>query len=45
MKHNNICIISIPGEEESLFLQIGIKNLFDEIMTENFLNLVKEKDT
>ena len=38
MKHNNICIMGIPGEES----EQGIKNLFEEIMTENFLNLVKE---
>ena len=42
MKHNNICIIraSEGGESEQ-----GIKNLFEEIMTENFLNLVKKKNT
>ena len=42
MKCYNICIIGIPGGEES---KQGIEKLFEEIMTENFLNLVKEKDT
>ena len=41
MKHNNIHIMEIPQGEES---EQGIKNLSEEIMTENFLNLVKEKD-
>ena len=41
MKCNNICIMGIPGEE----CVQGIENLFEEIMTENFLNLVKEKVT
>ena len=42
MKHNNIHIIRVPekGEREQ-----GIENLFEEIMTENFLYLMKEKDT
>ena len=31
----------IPGEES----EQGIENLFEEIMTKNFPNLVKEKDT
>ena len=42
MKHNNICIIGVPEGEES---EQGIENLFEKIMTENFPNLVKEKDT
>ena len=42
MKHNNIHIIGIPEGEER---EQGIQNLFEEIMTENFPNLVKEKDT
>ena len=33
--------MGIPGEE----CVQGIENLFEEIMTENFLNLVKEKVT
>ena len=41
MKHNNIYIVGIPQGEES---EQGIKNLFEEIMAENFLNLVKEID-
>ena len=40
MKHNNICIIGIPeGEEE----EQGIENLFEKVMMENFLNLMREK--
>ena len=42
MKHNNIHIMEIPQGEES---EQGIKNPFEEIMTENFPNVVKEKDT
>ena len=42
MKYNNICIIGVPeGEERGQ----TVKNLFEEIMTKNFLILVKEKDT
>ena len=41
MKQNNISIMGIPEEKS----EQGIKNLFEEIMTENFPNLVKEKDT
>ena len=41
MKQNNICIIGIPEGEES---EQGIENIFEEIMTENSPNLVKEKD-
>ena len=42
MKCNNICIIGVPEGEER---EQGIKDLSEEIMTENFCNLVKEKDT
>ena len=42
MKHNNICILGIPEGKES---EQGIKNLFEEIMTEIFPDLVREKDT
>ena len=42
MKHNNIHIMGIPEGKES---KQEIKNLFEEIMSKNFLNLVKEKDT
>ena len=40
MKHNNICIMGMPEGEES---KQGIENIFVEIMTGNFPNLVKEK--
>ena len=40
-KHNSICIIKVPEEEE----RANIENLFEKIMTENFPNLVKKKDT
>ena len=40
MKCNNICIIGIPeGEEE----EQGIENMFEEVMMENFPNLMREK--
>ena len=42
MKNNNISIMGIPEGEER---EQGIKNLFEEIMTEIFPKLVKEKDT
>ena len=42
MKHNNICIIEVPEEDER---DQGIESLFEQIMTEHFLNLVKENDT
>ena len=42
MKHNNIYIMGTPEGEES---EQGIKSLVEEIMTKNFLNMVKEKDT
>ena len=36
-----MCIIGVREKER----EQGIKNLFEEIVTENFLNLVKERDT
>ena len=42
IKHTNIHIMGIAGGEES---EQRIENLFAEIMTKNFPNLVKEKDT
>ena len=42
MKRNNIHIIQIPEGEER---EQRIENLFEEIMTENFPNLMKEKVT
>ena len=42
MKHNNSHIMGITEGEES---EQRIKNLFEEIMTKNFPNLVKGKDT
>ena len=42
MRSINILIMGIPEGEER---QQGIENLCEEIMTENFPNLVKEKDT
>ena len=40
IKHNNILIIGIPqGEKE----EHVIENLFEKVMTENVLNLMKEK--
>ena len=42
MKHNNIWVIGVPEGEER---EQGIKNLSEEIITENFPNLVEEKDT
>ena len=42
MKHNSICIIGIPeGEEE----EQGIENLFENVIMENFPNLMREKVT
>ena len=41
-KHFNIHIMGIPEEEES---EQGIESLFEEIITKNFPNLVREKDT
>ena len=40
MKHNNIHITQIPEGEES---EQSLESLFEEIMTENFPNQVKEK--
>ena len=42
MKHNNIHTLGIPEGEE---IKQTIEDLFEEIMTEKFSNLVKEKDT
>ena len=42
MKHNNTHIIGVLVEEER---EQGIENLFEEIITKNVPNLVKEKDT
>ena len=42
MKHNNICIMGTPEGEGS---EQVIENLLEEIMTENFPDLVKEKVT
>ena len=39
IKCNNICILGIPEGEEKL----GIENLFEKVMTENFPNLMREK--
>ena len=42
IKHSNICIIEVPegGEREQ-----GVENTAEEIVAENFPNLVKEKET
>lgn len=40
MKCNNICITGVPEGKER---EQGIENLFEEVMTENIPNLVKEK--
>ena len=42
MKRNNICIIGIPEEEEE---EQGIEKLFENVVTENFPNLMTEKVT
>ena len=42
MKCNNIHIIGTPEGEES---DQGLENLFEEIMTENFPNLMNKKVT
>ena len=43
MKHNNIHIIGTPeGEEDK---EQGIENLFENVMMENFPNLMREKVT
>ena len=41
MKHMNTHVIEIPGEESKQ----RIENVFEETITKNFPNLVKEKDT
>ena len=38
LKHSNIQIIGVPGEEQ----QQEIENLFEQIMKEDFPNLAKE---
>ena len=40
MKHNNICVTGIAEEEES---EQGVENLLEEMMIENFPNLVNAK--
>ena len=42
MKWKNIHIIGIPEIEKK---DQGLENLFEEIMTEKFYNVAKEKDT
>ena len=42
MKHNNIHIMTMP---EGQGTEQGIENISEEIMTENFPNMMKEKDT
>ena len=42
MKWNNICIIGIPEVEEE---EQGIENLFENVMTEHFPNLMRGKVT
>ena len=41
IKHNNVCITGVLGAGKR---QQEIDNLFEEIMTENFLNLVMQID-
>ena len=41
-KRNNIHIIGIPEEEEE---QQGLENLFEKVLMENYLNLMREKVT
>ena len=41
IKYTNIYIIGVPEGEER---EKGVRNEFDEIMVENFLNLKKETD-
>ena len=41
IKHNNICILGIPGEDVR---EKGAENLFEEIIAENFPNLGMEAD-
>ena len=42
IKHNNIHIIGVPEREEN---EQEIEILFEEILAQNFLNMVKEKGT
>ena len=42
MKHNNIYIMGLSEKEES---EQGIKNPFKYVITKNYPNLVKEKET
>ena len=42
MHHNNICIVGIPEGEEC---EQGIEDQFKDIMTKNFPNHIKGKDT
>ena len=42
MKHNNIHIMRISKGKEN---EQGMENLFEEITTKNFPNIMKEKDT
>ena len=42
MKHNNIHIMGIPEGEEK---EPSVENVFEQIMTEKFPKLVKEKVT
>ena len=41
MKHNNIRIIVIPETEEE---EQGLENLCEKVMTEIFLNLMREEN-
>ena len=42
MKHNNICMIGIPGGEGE---GQGAENQFEKVMMENFPNLRRERFT
>ena len=39
IKHTNIRIIGVPGEEEK---KKGYENIFEEVTVENFTNMEKE---
>ena len=41
LKHNNICIIGVPEDEEK---EKGKEGLFEQIIAENFPNLGKDTD-
>ena len=41
IEHTNLCIMGVPEGEEK---EEGIKNMFEEIMADNFPNLKKETD-